>query len=678
MFLLPAPDFAAEAEPAEVLALGIVPRVEDGKRIYDVAQFARFAPQSAADIVQQIPGFSVTEISTDRGLGEASQNVLINGQRITGKGNDALTVLRRIPVRSIRRLEILDGAMLDISGLSGQVLNLLTEQDSLQGNYAWRPQFRERVGNHLPAGEVNVSGKSGIGDFALGFRWDGFRGGGWGTEMQTYPNDGISYLRTRQPRFANDIPKLSGSLNRRTGAGSIWNLNASIDRQNFRQRGQTDYQVPGDAPTHEENHAQNLKWRTEVGTDYEFAVGPGRLKFVGFYFERHGPNTSELVAEQEGEAPTGARFIRDSTDGEQVFRTEYRWKDLGGDWSVAAEAAHNFIDAEGSLAVLDSAGEYQPVPLPGTTLRVEEQRGESILTFSRMLGPRWSMQLSGGGEYSQLQQDGEDGQTRSFWRPKGAVSFAWNPGTKWEMNLKLQRKVGQLDFFDFLASADLSNNNTNGNNPELVPPQSWGAQVETIRSLGRHGKVRLLIEAEDIEDYVDQVPISATLEAQGNVPRAREIQYTLDGSLLLDAWGIPGGKLDGFLRVKDTRIRDPLLGTHRQLNGNRYYWNLDFRHDVPGTPWTWGMFAEKSAKNYSYRLDSVQAIWGSRPFGSVFLEHKGVLGMKVRASIANVLNSRDRTYYEDYVDRRDGPIDYIRDYRLTFHPFLRLQVTGTF
>ncbi|WP_250501450.1 TonB-dependent receptor plug domain-containing protein, partial [Caballeronia sp. GAWG1-5s-s] len=75
-----------------------------------------------------------TEVSDDRGLGDASQNVLINGQRITGKGNDASTALRRIPVNAIRRLEIMDGAMLDISGLSGQVLNVVTEQQDVQGN----------------------------------------------------------------------------------------------------------------------------------------------------------------------------------------------------------------------------------------------------------------------------------------------------------------------------------------------------------------------------------------------------------------------------------------------------------------------------------------------------------------------------------------------------------------
>jgi outer membrane receptor for ferrienterochelin and colicins len=117
---------------------------------------------------------------------------------------------------------------------------------------------------------------------------------------------------------------------------------------------------------------------------------------------------------------------------------------------------------------------------------------------------------SGGGEYSQLRQDGAGGKTRSFWRPKGAISLAWNPSSPWETNLKLQRKVGQLDFSDFLVSVDLDTNNSNGGNPELVPPQSWLLQFELIRSLGPLGKIRLNLEGEDIQDLVEQIPLTPT------------------------------------------------------------------------------------------------------------------------------------------------------------------------
>jgi outer membrane receptor for ferrienterochelin and colicins len=681
MLFVPAQAAMAQVTEADArfASSGIEPQVVGGKRIYSVDQFTRFAPQSAADIVQQIPGFSITNVSNDRGLGEATQNVLINGQRITGKGNDAMTMLRRIPVKAVRSLEIMDGAMLDISGLSGHVLNVLTEQDSVQGNFVWRPQVRERIPDHLTGGELNLSGKAGFGDFSLGLRLDGFRGGGWGTEAERRPATGISVLRVRDARFGNDAPRLSGTFSQKTESGSTWNMNASVERQRFRRNVTAVYQLPAQPEATEVSSGVNTKWRAEIGSDYEFALGAGRLKLVGFFTERDGPGVDEFTTVLEGAAvPTGSRFQRDATEGERVLRSEYRWKGAGSDWSLSAEAAYNFVDATGALSVLDSAGVFQPVPLPGASSRVEEQRGESILSFSRSLHDDWSLQVGGGGEFSRLKQDGAGGQTRSFWRPKGSVSVAWNPATQWEMNLKLQRKVGQLNFFAFLASVNLQDDNTDGSNPELVPPQSWMAQLETIRNLGSLGKIRMTVEAENITDIVDQVPISATLEAPGNLPKARRLQASLDSSLLLDDVGISGGKLDVFVTVRDTRVRDPLFGTYRQLNGNRYYWRADFRHDVPRTPWTWGLFAETAATNYSYRLDSVETEYGTRPFGMVYLEHKNLLGLKVRLAIANLFNRRDRSQQVSYLNRRDGPVDYVRDATLTFHPFYRLQVSGTF
>jgi outer membrane receptor for ferrienterochelin and colicins len=62
----------------------------------------------------------------------------------------------------------------------------------------------------------------------------------------------------------------------------------------------------------------------------------------------------------------------------------------------------------------------------------------------------------------------------------------------------------------------------------------------------------------------------------------------------------------------------------------------------------------------------------------VYLEHKDLFGLRVRVTVANMLNSKDRSNAVNYVHRRDGPVDYTRDFTLTFHPIYRLQVSGTF
>ena len=75
-------------------------------------------------MLARVPGFTIREAIEERGLGQATGNVLLNGQRISGKSDDVQTRLSRIPASNVR-IEIRDGATLAIPGLSGQVANVV-------------------------------------------------------------------------------------------------------------------------------------------------------------------------------------------------------------------------------------------------------------------------------------------------------------------------------------------------------------------------------------------------------------------------------------------------------------------------------------------------------------------------------------------------------------------------
>ena len=62
---------------------------------------------------------------SQRGLGQASENVLINGERIANKSGGAVDQLQRTPAANVERIEIVDAASLGIAGLSGQVANVI-------------------------------------------------------------------------------------------------------------------------------------------------------------------------------------------------------------------------------------------------------------------------------------------------------------------------------------------------------------------------------------------------------------------------------------------------------------------------------------------------------------------------------------------------------------------------
>jgi hypothetical protein len=118
-------------------------------RTYTPADFARFAPRTAYDMLRQVPGFTIRSEDSQRGLGQATGNVLLNGQRLSSKSDDIVTQLGRIPAANVLRIEIRDGATLDIPGLSGPVANVVAKASGLRGQWKWEPDVRSRFTDPL-------------------------------------------------------------------------------------------------------------------------------------------------------------------------------------------------------------------------------------------------------------------------------------------------------------------------------------------------------------------------------------------------------------------------------------------------------------------------------------------------------------------------------------------------
>jgi outer membrane receptor for ferrienterochelin and colicins len=658
----------------------LAPRTENSRQIYEAPQFARFAPQTALDMVRQIPGFQITQVSSDRGLGEASQNVLINGQRISGKGDSAETVLGRTPAKSVTRLEIADGAAFNISGLSGQVLNVVTKPDNFSGNFAWKPEFRQRLQPRWYAAEVNISGKLGKGDYTFGVNNnDSFRNGFRATETNRGALGNLLYTREQDAIFYGDRPRVSASYARKSESGSVFNIKSSYEQFRFRRRIETDRLDVIGGPSTELSTGREREWNMESSADYEFAALGGRLKLVGYNRFEHSPNVSLFRRDYPGgfPAPVGSRFVGTFDEGETVLRGEYKWKAGKADWQFSLEGAKNFLDAESEYFDLVS-GVFQPIIVDGASARVEEKRAQAIVSYARPLSEKLTLQATLGGEYSKLTQNSANGLARSFIRPKGSVQLSWKASPRLDVSLRLQRKVGQLNFGDFLASVDLQDDNDNNSNPQLVPPQSWLIDSEINRSLGKAGSIKLKLEAESISDSVDQI-IIGTGEGVGNLPgSAKRVSGELTASLLLDTLGWKGAKLDlsGFLQASS--LRDP-LGQRRPISGSQlYYYSIGLRHDIPGSNWAWGGNFENGVGEPFYRLDYRFQNYAVRPFLLAFIEHKNVFGLKVRGQLFNILGDFDRSTETFYQNRRNGPVASVRDREERYGMFYRLSISGTF
>ena len=680
--------FALAASPALAQETGdapppqpTLPAAAGDAKTFLPADFTRFAPRNALDMLRNVPGFTIREATQERGLGTATGNVLINGQRISGKSNDVITELGRIPASNVLRIEIRDAATLDVPGLSGQVANVVVKAGGMQGQFAWRPEFRQRNTDPLlTRGEVSVSGKKGRIEYTVGLQNQSFRSGANG-RTNIFRPDG-ERIEARDDVFTGngENPKASVRLTWDGPGSSVANLNGSLQGFYYDYREVGERAGPGLADRIRRVANDEDSWSYELGGDYEFALAGGRLKLIGLAQGGHTPFAQDVrTSFADGAPDTGSRFKEIADTRERIGRAEYRWKWGKSDLQLSAEGAFNSLDNVSEFLILRPSGQYEEIPLPGGTATVKEDRYEVMASLGRPLSPKLSIQLAAGGEYSNLRQTGPGGLSRTFWRPKGLFSAAWKASPRLDVNLKLQRRVGQLNFSDFLARVNLNNESTNAGNVELVPQQSWEADLEATRNLGRYGSTTVRLYGRLYEDVVDIIPIGATGESVGNIDSAHAYGAEFKTTFNFDPLGWKGAKLDLRAQLQETRVEDPLTGEGRRIsNSLMHFFDITLRHDIPDSDWAYGMNLNHQLNALSYRLTESGRQWEGPYWGSLYAEHKDVFGLTVRATISNVLAARSMWDRSVYVDRRTGPISFIERRDRLIGPIFSFQVRGKF
>ena len=679
----PAPAPASEVPTADAAAPdGTTPPAVEGSRTFTPADFARYAPRNALDMISRVPGFAIRDAVQERGLGQATGNVLLNGQRIADKSVDIGTQLSRIPAANVVRIEIVDGASLDLPGLSGQVANIITRSTSrMSGQFAWRPDFRARnTDPQLTRFETSVTGQRGPIQYTLGLENQASHSGANGLTLIRNADGTLREYRDDQWTGEFNQPRASLRLVLDGPGTSVGNLNASY-REFWYDYFEDGFRTgPGLVDRNRDVTVEENGHNWEIGGDFEFALGPGRLKLIGLNRWSHSvPDTLVLTEFADGRPNVGDRFARDATTQERIGRAEYRWSGGGAEWQLSGEAAFNSLDNVSSYFQLNSAGDFVEIPLPGGTARVEEDRYEVMASYGRALSPAFRFQLALGGEYSQLSQVGGGGLTRSFWRPKGTLTAAWKPDEDTDVNMRLQRRVGQLNFFDFLASVDVQDDQENAGNPNLVPPQIWEAEVEVARRMGAHGSLTFRAYGHVIDDLVDTIPIGATGESPGNIDRAYRYGAELRGTINLDPVGLRGVRLDGRALLQNSHVRDPLTGEDRRIsNSLMHLAELNLRHDVPETDWAWGTGFSYSYAAPDVRLTEIGRQWEGPVWTSIFIEHKDVFGLTVRATMTNFLGADSMWQRTVYAGRRTGPVAFYEDRDRLIGPIFSFQIRGRF
>ncbi len=153
-FFAEAPTWAAEAEGgeapsvSEVVVTGDITfrnRNEGAAPVlsYDLQYFQRFEPLTAGDALKRVPSIAFLSdvLESDgvrmRGLDPAYTQILINGERVPGVGEDRSFFVDRIPAELIERVEVVRSPSANRSGdaVAGAINIVMRDAQALDGGY---------------------------------------------------------------------------------------------------------------------------------------------------------------------------------------------------------------------------------------------------------------------------------------------------------------------------------------------------------------------------------------------------------------------------------------------------------------------------------------------------------------------------------------------------------------
>jgi hypothetical protein len=646
----------AAPPPAPVPATGTTGRTTS----YQAAFFAQYAPRSALDIAQRVPGFALDLGNNSvRGFAGAAGNVVINGQRPSNKAEGLDQTLARIPAQQVARVEVGPGDLFgaDYAGKT-QVLNIILAAGGgggIEGNFTGSLRRYRNQGLLVPNASASVVLHRGPSEFNLSA----------GLNRTDYIENGPDEVRIpAEGALVEHRIKVNHYIQRQPFAAISWTLGSAADRTvhlNARiqedingVQPQTNHVEPVGGPAHDDTLVQHYNQPSyELGGDIARPLAGGAIKLVGLATRRRR-NYEDLYT---GGPPVlgGFRQVQKAREAESIARLSWTRSSLAG-FSVeaGAEAAYNKLDNELTFSIINPDGSETPVDLPIDNATVSEKRGEAYLSVGRALGP--TLHVDGAIRYEtstlKVRGDAHADRSLSFWKPDLALD--WND-RGWHARVSLRRTVAQLNFYDFISAADIAAGRVNGGNAEIVPQQAWEYRFTLEHPMLKTGLVKLDLGYDRINQLQDRILTPEGFDAPGNLGTGTRSFATLSLDAPLDRLGIKGGRLKASSTLQRTRVEDP--STHRMRHWTDFWptwqWSLDYRQDLGR--FSYGAAVQDRAHFTFFRTDEIDDFRNAGAYATGFVEYRPDARTTITLDVDNALGTRSLRHRTFFSPNRTNP-----------------------
>jgi len=633
---------------------------------YPASFFAGAQLATAYDMVGRLPGFIYNSGNNNRGYSGTAGNVLVDGHRPTAKTDDLNAILQRIPVSQVDHIDVIRGGAPGID-MQGQpvVANVVRKAEDSTAMILTLNNDLYSSGHDTPYGNVEFIRKAGGASYdltlsRLGNLSDDFIGDG--SESFITPGQPTTVVAARRTGPDRQGWGLNGAATWPLFSGSFGvNLTTRSSAHN-----ETLYYAAPMAATYLDSEKVRA---AELGLHWDGDIGPLEVNLVGL--ER----LNRQVSFEPSSDWTGTSLFNSLRDtDESILRGTARYH-VSPDLTIegGAEGAYNTLDGHTSDIV-----NAVPQSIVGADAHVHEVRSEIFVQASWTISPDWSVEAGSRAEFSTITAN--DVLPRSFAFLKPRLLLSWSPWDGQQFRLRLERVIGQLDFSNFIATANVTFNGIAAGNSGLQPDQRWQVEGDYEWHFWDKGAFTLSFLHEDITDLVDYIPLGNGQDGPGNIPKAVNNQFDVEFALPLDKAGLDGGQLTGSLVWYDSALADPVTGQTRSVsNVQDRRVRMGYVQDMPALDSSFNLGMQLPFSRPSYRIAQITKLRIVTPYLAASWDYKPEPGLDILFQAVNFIPYHGQLEQDDYTGPRNvSGLSQIDDLNIWTLAQFRLQLRKTF
>ena len=653
---------------------------------YDLEYFQRFEPISAGDALKRAPGvsFSGDVLEYDelqlRGLPAIYAQVQVNGQQVTGGGNDRVFAVDRIPAELIDSVEIIRSPSADASSeqIAGAANIKLKQAGTIKGGWVRGSGFGVEDDELRGAGSVGYGDTVGDTSYLVSLDVQQRRNPKFKSArvFEFDPDPELDAIVDQDDTRDGTDYSFNGEIAQKIGDGvfRLYGYYVYTDREEkeFTQSFDVDDDGNRDGVTQIENQLEDIQQQNlSIVGDYRVPVGKDEAQVLfGYNLFRDDLDTNEVSFDVEDDE-TELTFESIDTKDQDWFGTLAYTANVDAIVSVKFGVDGRIKTRDFSQNIVSGEpDDLEEEPTIGA-FDIEERRADPYIKANWNLVPKLSIETGVRYELTErtISGTGLNGSTSNFdeLNPLAHIRYSLTDATT--LRASVARTVRRPSF-DQLTPAVLPQEPTDRfatqGNPDLAQETAWGIDVGFDQKFGDRGilgfnffnrdlkdKIELagtgLVTDDDDCENLDGDEAPCEILSFQNLGDARAWGIEVDVNTPLTILGLPDTTIFANYTWIETEVTDPVTGRKRSFNDQPdYVFNVGFIHNLQQLNSAFGFSYQQRGDSVEFVFDEItelsydgnlEAFWETRLGKSTVLRFTG-------ANLLDAEKVEDKLVYE--------------------------------